>query len=86
MARIVFPIQILLILGGRYNDYFWDIWLKICRLPNFNMLFQLKLTKFSKSELFSCLNKIDHVTNYYKRPIAKIISRDMRDNQNHILR
>ena len=30
-------------------------------LPNFNMLFPLVLTKLSKSELFSCLPKVDHV-------------------------
>ena len=30
-------------------------------LPNFNMLFQLVLTKFFKSELFLCLPKVDHV-------------------------
>ena len=82
--RVVFLIQILLIFGGHYNHYFWDIRLKICRLPNFYILFKLKLTKFSKSKLFSCLHKIDHVTNYYKSPIAKIISIDMGDNQNHI--
>ena len=33
------------------------------------MLFQLLLTNFSKSELFSCSQKIDHVTNYCKRPV-----------------
>ena len=32
--------------------------LKIYRLPNFNMLFQLVLTKFFKSKLFSCLLKL----------------------------
>ena len=31
---------------------FLDIPLKIYRLPNFNMLFQLLLTEFSKGELF----------------------------------
>ena len=30
-------------------------------LNYFNMLFQLVLTKFFKSELFSCLPKVDHV-------------------------
>ena len=29
-------------------------------------------TKFSKSELFSFLQKVDHVTNYCKRPISLI--------------
>ena len=55
VARAVFLIQILLFFGGRCNRYFWDIWLKIYRLPNFNMLFQLELTKFFKSELFSLI-------------------------------
>ena len=36
------------------------------------MLFQFMLTKFSKSERFSCLQKVDHVTNYCKRPISPI--------------
>ena len=31
------------------------------RFPNFNMFFQLVLTKFFKSELFSFLAKVDHV-------------------------
>ena len=33
----------------------------IFELPNFNMLFQLILTKFYKKDLFSCLPKVDHV-------------------------
>ena len=35
--------------------------LKICRLPNYDMLFQRVLTKFFKSKLSSCLLKVDHV-------------------------
>ena len=35
-----------------------DIQFKIYRLPNFNMLFELMLTKFFKSELFSKLAKL----------------------------
>ena len=34
------------------------------------MLFQLVLTKFFKSELFSCLPKIDHVIKSCKEPIG----------------
>ena len=34
------------------------------------MLFQLVLTKFSKSELFSCLPKVNHVIKSCKEPIA----------------
>ena len=67
VAKVVFLIQMLLTFGGRCNRYFWDIRLKILRLPNFNMLFQLVLTKFFKSELFSCLPKVDHVTTVLQR-------------------
>ena len=35
-----------------------DIQFKIYRFPNFNMLFQLVLTKFFKGELFSKLTKL----------------------------
>ena len=34
------------------------------RLPNLNTLFQFLLTEFSKSDLFSCIQKVDHVSNY----------------------
>ena len=63
VAKVVFLIQILLLFGGLRNRYFWDIRLKIYGLSNFNMLFQLVLTKFVKSELFSCLPKVDHMIN-----------------------
>ena len=43
--------------------------LTILRLPNLNMLFQLMLTKFFKSELFSCLPKVDHVIESCKESI-----------------
>ena len=33
------------------------------RLPKFNMLFKFLLTIFFKSDLFSCLQKVDHVVN-----------------------
>ena len=69
MTKVVFLIQMLLTFGGRCNRYFWDIRLKILRFPNFNMLFQLELTKFFKSELFSCLPKVDHVIKSCKEPI-----------------
>ena len=59
-AKVVFLLQMLLTFGGRYNRYFWDTPTKILRLLNFNMLFQLVLTKFFKSELFSCLPKSSH--------------------------
>ena len=54
-------IQMLLTFCGRCNRYFWDIGLKILRLPDFNMVFEIVLTKFFQSELFSCLPKVDHV-------------------------
>ena len=55
------PLQLLL----------WNIRLKIYWLPKFDMLFQLLLTNFSKSELFLCLQKVDHVTNYCKKKKKK---------------
>ena len=69
MAKVVFLIKMSPTFGGRCNRYFRDIRLKILRLPNFNMLFQLVLTKFFKSELFSCLTKVDHVIKSCKEPI-----------------
>ena len=51
----------LLTFGGRCNRYFWDIGLEILSFPDFNMVLQLVLTKCFKSELFSCLPKVDHV-------------------------
>ena len=41
-----------------------NIRLKIYRLPYFIMPFLFLPTKMSKSELFSCLQKNDHVINY----------------------
>ena len=38
------------------------------------------LTKFSKSELFSRLQKVDYVTNYCKRPISLIFSGESRES------
>ena len=67
--KLFFLIQMLLTFGGRYNRYFWDTQLKILRLLNFDMLFQLALTKFFKSELFSYLPKVGHVIKSCKKPI-----------------
>ena len=72
MAKVVVLIQMLLTFDGRCNRYFEDIRLKILILRNFNMLFQLVLTTFFKSELFSCLPKVDHVMKSCKEPIAWI--------------
>ena len=48
----------------------YTVRLKNLRLPNFNMLFQLVLTKnSSKSELFSCLPMVNHVIKSCKEPI-----------------
>ena len=69
MEKVVFLIQMLPTFSGRCNSYFWDIGLKILRLPNFNMLFRLVLIKFFKSALFSCLPKVDHVIKSCKEPI-----------------
>ena len=63
VTRVDSPLQILLIIGGRCNRYFCDIRYKIDRLPYFNMLFQFLLTERFESELFLCLQKVDHVIN-----------------------
>ena len=72
--KLSFLKQMLLTFGGRYNRYFWDIRLKILKLPNFNMLFQLVLTKFFKSELFSCVPTVGYVIKSCKEPIALSIA------------
>ena len=58
MAKVVFLIQMLPTFGGRCNCYFWDIWLKIRRLPNFNMLFKLVVTKIFKVNCFRVDRKL----------------------------
>ena len=58
MAKVVFLVQMLPTFSGRCNCYFWDIWLKICRLPNFNMLFKLALTKIFKVNCFRVDRKL----------------------------
>ena len=68
-AKVVYLIHMLPTFGGRCNRCFWDIRLKILKFPNFNMLFQLVLTKFFKSELFSCLPKVGYVIKSCKEPI-----------------
>ena len=70
VAKAVYLIQMLPTFGGRCNRYFWDIRLKILRLPNFNMLFQLVLTKFFKSELVLCLLKFLHMIKLCKEPFG----------------
>ena len=72
MAKVIFLIQMLLTSCGRCNCIFWDIRLKILRLPNINMLFQRVLTRFFKSELFSCLPKVDQVTTVMQRAYCLI--------------
>ena len=74
MAKVGFLIQMLLTFGGRCNRHFWDIRLKILRLPIFNLLFQLVLTKVFRGELFSCLRKVDHVIKSCKEPIGEYAS------------
>ena len=61
VAKVVFLIQMLLSVAVAIATFEFNIRLKILRLPNFNMLFQVMLTEFFKSELFSCLPKVDHV-------------------------
>ena len=63
-GRSCFLRQILSIFGSHCNLSFWDM-AEVYRSPNFNMLFQLMLTKFFKSELFLYLPKVGHVINYW---------------------
>ena len=57
MAKVVFLKQILPTFGGRCNRCFWDIRLKILRLPNFNMLFSFCWQNFSKVNCFLVYRK-----------------------------
>ena len=63
VVKVVFLIQTLPTFGAvaittlRYTAEHFTGYLIII----FNMLFQLVLTKFFKSELFSCLPKVDHM-------------------------
>ena len=66
MAKVVFLKKLPLIFGGRCNRYFWNIGWKFT-----GYLIQLVLTKFFKSELFSCLPKVDHVINLCKSWVSK---------------
>ena len=59
--RAVFLIQILLIFSGHCNCYFWDIPLKVYRLPYFNMLFQRRANKiFQKRTVFMFTKSWSH--------------------------
>ena len=64
VAKVVFLIQMLLTFDGRYK--------KLLRLLDFNMLFQLVLTKLFKSDVFSCLPKVGHVIKSCKEPINSL--------------
>ena len=62
VARVVFPIQILLTFGSHCNRYFCDIQLKIYRLLNFNLgSFNFYEQNFPK------VNYFDYMTNYCER-------------------
>ena len=74
MVKVVFLIQMLPAFGGRCNRYFWEIRPNILRLPNLNMLFKLGLTKFFKSDLFSCLPKVGHVIKSCKEYPASTVT------------
>ena len=71
-GKVVFLIQMLLIFGGRCNRYYWDIRLKILRLLNFNMLFQLVLQKFSKANCFRVYRKFITCSQSCKEVIRSI--------------
>ena len=57
MEKVVFLKQMLPTFGGRCNRCFWDIRLKILRLPNFNMLFSFCWQNFSKVNCFLVYRK-----------------------------
>ena len=83
MAKVVsHTVQMLATFGCRCNRCFWDTRPKILRLPEFNMLFQLVLTKFFKNELFSCLPKIDQVIKSCKELSFKSNSKNS-NTRNH---
>ena len=52
MAKFVYLKQMFPTFGGRCNRYFWDIQLKLLRLPNFNMLLQPVQDIFQKWTVF----------------------------------
>ena len=69
----VFPkscCYLLLSFGGCCNRFFWDIRLTFYRLSNFNTSVSVpaKFSTMHINELFLCLQKVDHMTNYCKRP------------------
>ena len=75
VAKVVFLIQMLLKLSAAVAVATFEMHgLKILTLLNFNMLFQLTLTKFVKSELFSCLPKVEHVIKSRKEAIQTFLS------------
>ena len=77
MAKVVFLIQMLPTFGGRCNRYFWDFRLKMLRLPIFNMLFQLVLTKFSKVNCFRVYQKLitwsSHAKSLLQHPYSVLL-------------
>ena len=65
-----FPIQVIKTFSGCFNPYFEDMRLNVYRLPNFYMPFEFLIKSFFQEELFLCLQKVDHVANYWKSPIV----------------
>ena len=74
MAKVVFLKQMLPTFGGRCNRCFWDIRLKILRLPNFNMLFSFCWPNFSKVNCFLVYRLRDQVMQSLLRYIPYIHS------------
>ena len=72
-GKSFFLIQMLLTFGSHCNRHFWDIQLKMLRLPNFNNFFQLVLTKFFKSNkkvLFASFPRMDLAKNFNTTPLT----------------
>ena len=45
--------------------------LKVYRLPNFYTPFEFLIKSFFQEELFLCLQKVDHVTNYCQEDMSR---------------
>ena len=88
VARLVFPIQILLFFGALCNHFFWDIRLKTYMLPNFTMLFQPVITKFSKVNCFHVYRKLITWSSTAKGPLLHLscyedVTQILSGNTNH---
>ena len=72
VAKVVFLIQMLSSNFRRpLQSLLFRYSAEMFSLPNFNMLFQLVLTKVFKSEQFSCLPKVGHCDQVMQRAYSR---------------